>query len=95
MRVGAGCAEVGTAAGLAFFIAGNADAIAVVDELVGVASLDTARTKFKVAVSAFNADIASASTSLAFGVARLALSVNGEVVNWTLSDTDSVHCETV
>lgn len=95
MRIGAGGAEVGAAAGLALFIAGDADAVAVVNELIGVAGLDATRAKLEVSVGALDTDIASACTSLTFGVARLTLSINGKIVDWALGDADTVHSITV
>lgn len=60
-----------------------------------MAGLYAARAKFKETVSTFNTDIASTNTSLAFSVARLALSINGEMVCWAISDTYSVHSKSI
>lgn len=81
LRVGAGGAERNCAAGLALFIAGDTDAVGMVDELVRVASLDAAGAEFVEARGTVDAVIACNSTSLAFRVAANTLTVLGEVVN--------------
>ena len=81
LRVSAGGAERDCAAGLALFIAGDTDAVGVVDELVRVASFDAAGAEFIEARGTVDAVIACTSTALAFRVAANTLTVLGEVVN--------------
>lgn len=97
MRVGAGCAELKTAAGLALGVAAHTEAGVVVGELVGRAGLDTKSTAFVVSSSAVDASTASSNAAIALSVTGNTDSggVVSEVVDGALSDANSVEGESL